>query len=260
MFKEYNEFEKILQESLNKTKDLSLYEKYEYMLKTNKISISSIQRIFNYSYPRAKHIIEELIDCEAIEKIEEKYIFKSAEKYLNYAFNKTQNYIDNKGNQLLKAWCDLWDQQFNLLNKYSTKEFNIKNFTDIVKNTYQYFKQLNDNNSLPMCSKDNISFHSCLRIISIINQYSRNKIVILDYDFDDFEDLNSNHQAKQLLTIKASQLIAEALSFAISLIPKQKLNNIIGIIYNGTTTNYNIESENIEEIIKIVFENPYSEH
>jgi len=83
MLKEQNEMKKELEK-------LSNYEKFEYMLKKNRISISFVQRVFNYSYPKAVKIIDQLIECKAIEKQENGYIFLSQNKFLEFARNNSK--------------------------------------------------------------------------------------------------------------------------------------------------------------------------
>jgi len=165
--------------------------------------------------------------------------------------------IDSWGNWIFQEWLKLHKVKWGLLNKNSQETFNLDNFNSLLKSTYKYFQQLNNIVSLPMYSKDKISYHSCMRVVDVMHYYSNNKICDIDVDYNDYDDL-VNYPFEQLqVTIKATQLITESLTFAISLIPSYKLTETIGVIYNGTTTDYNIEKNNIHDIIKLVAEFPF---
>ena len=252
------ELEKFLEASNNEIKNLSPYEKFEYMLKNDKISISAIQRIFNYSYPKAGKIISDLIDCKAIEQQGNKYVVLSTTKYYDYVSNYTNEskQINYNGDVLSQQWLD-----FSIYKKVSTpSEFDLEKFKNLVKETCSYFQQLNILKNIAIASKEDISFHSCMRIITNMNFYASNKKITADCEYNDYNDLENYPTAKLQIIIKSTQLIAESLVFAISLIPKKQLSNIIPVIYNGETIDYDIQKENIEDIIKAICDFPYCEN
>jgi len=159
-----------------------------------------------------------------------------------------QNYIDKQGERIFDEWLDLY---------MFIEDVNVDEFTKIVDKTYQYFKQLNTIDNLPMQSDSSISFYSCLRIINLINGFGEYNAVKIDYDYDDYEDLCNYPNSKLQVELKAMKLIAWALSFAISLIPKQKLDSVIGVIYNGESIGYDIGKRDIEAVVKAVANYPY---
>ena len=164
--------------------------------------------------------------------------------------------IDAKGRAILERWIG-WDAyKYILLNESPKREFDSDDFTALIKETYEYFLQLNNLESLPMYSEDSISCHSCLRIINMMHEYSRCKIVVGVCDYESYEEMKKYPKVKLKISLKASQVLADGLAFAVSLIPKEKLTDKIGVIYNGDTIDYNVRKCDMEEIIKAVCEYP----
>lgn len=163
------------------------------------------------------------------------------------------NYI--YGKELIEDWLEFSRNKDTLF----LFDHDLGKFKKLVKNTCLYFQQLNTMDKIDMQNGD-IDFHTCLRIISMLNYYSSNKEITANCDYDDYSDLENHPESKLQITIKATQLIAEAIIFAVSLIPKTPLKNTLGVIYNGFTTYYNLDTENIEEIIRVVADNPYSKY
>lgn len=161
---------------------------------------------------------------------------------------------------IVLSWCNLYETKFKLLSGGNTEGFCLEKFKVLVKETYKYVQQLNNKKVLPMYSTNDISFYSCMRIVDMLYQYSSNKVFNAEDYCDFYEDLDNYSLLKMQITIKATQLIAESLAFAISLVPKEKLNGVIGVIYNSQTIDYDIEKGNVEDIIKAVFEFPDSEN
>jgi len=151
--------------------------------------------------------------------------------------------LDPKGEKLLQCW----------LNFSCCSEVDVTNFKKLIKHTMAYFSKLNNNENVALSSGDEISFHSCMRIVSVINEYSKNKAITAD------EDLRSNLELTKQITLKATKLVAESLVFALSLVPKFPLGNSFGVIYNGETINYDVMSGNMEDITIAVGKNPYSD-
>ena len=162
---------------------------------------------------------------------------------------------DISGKDLIADWLEFSRNKGTLF----LYDYDLSKFKKLVKDTCLYFQQLNNLDSINMSNGD-INFHTCLRIISVLNYYSSNKSVSADCDYDNYEDLKNHPQAKLQIAVKATQLIAEAIIFAVSQIPNTRLSNTLGVIYNGFTTYYDIETENIEDIIRAVADNPYSNY
>lgn len=252
-----NELEEILKQANEKMEDLNMFEKYEYMFKNNHISVSSVQRLFGYSYPKALNIIKDLIYCGAIAKMGNKYIVVSSDKFLDFARSQIRNEkvlnkkVSNNGEKLISLWNNLFLCKF-------LKRIDTDNFTKLIEETHSYFKKLNNISSLLMNDKEKISFSVCLKIIVNMYNYSNNQKFDADVDYNE-ENLDNYPEAKQQLAVKATQLLTESLIRELSCLPIKPLDNIIGVIYNGGTFDYNVEKKNIEELIKFVAANPYSE-
>lgn len=169
-------------------------------------------------------------------------------------------YVDPSGEKLFEAWIEMDAFKYILLQEDNQQVFNCNEFVSLLKTTVEYFQQLNTSNSLPLYSQDSISFSSCLRIIDIMYQYACNKVFVSDCDYEDFEDLDNYPLAKLQISLKTSQLIAQSLCFAVSIIPKEKLGSVFGVIYNSKTIDYNAERGNLEDIMKEVCECPHSEY
>ena len=164
--------------------------------------------------------------------------------------------IDAKGQAILERWIG-WDAyKYILLNESPKREFDSDDFTALIKETYEYFLQLNSLKNLPMYSEDSISCHSCLRIINMMHEYSRCKIVVSACEYDDYDDMQKHPKIKLKISLLASQVLTDGLAFAVSLIPKEKLTDKIGVIYNGETIDYSVRSCYMEKIVREVCDNP----
>ena len=171
-------------------------------------------------------------------------------------YGNQREFIDAKSEALLERWIG-WDAyKYILLNESPKREFDSEDFTALIKEPYEYFLQLNNLKSLPMYSQDSISCHSCLRIINMMHEYSRCKIVVGACDYETYEEMKKYPKVKLKISLKASQVLTDGLAFAVSLIPKEKLTEKIGVIYGGNTIDYNVRKCDMEGIIKEVSENP----
>ena len=182
---------------------------------------------------------------------------------LNINNNQKQNnnqakYIEPRSEELVERWIELDAYKYILLQDGSKQDFAREEFITVLKLTWDYFQQLNTISSLPLCSEDSISFSSCLRVMDIMYQYASDKVFVSDCEYNNYEDLDNFHLAKLQISLKASQLITQSLCFAVSLIPKEKLSNEIGVVYNGTTIEYSFQLCNIEDIMKEVCCYPHS--
>ena len=196
----FNDLEKAFEEERNKTKDMSEYEKFEYLLKNNRISASSIQRVFSYSYPKAQGIIEELIECGVIKKHQSSYVVVSEPRFYAYISAKTSDKpIDCMGEIIRQEWIS-FETECKRIAVFT--EGQLDEFKQLVKETWLYFKQLNSRKNMPLGSRDGISYYSCMSIINQLYFYSANKIDITDCDYEDYDDLCNYHKATLEITIK----------------------------------------------------------
>ncbi len=170
---------------------------------------------------------------------------------------KQSQFFDAVGARLFERWIEFDAYKYVLLQDDNVQTFPLEDFKMLIKSTLEYFQELNSLKSLSMCSNNSISFSSCLRIMDIMNLYSANKVAITG-EYDCYDNLDNYPLAKLQITLKASQLLAESLVFAVTLIPKEKLGDVVGVIYNGITIDYLVGVGNIDDIIKEVCVCPYS--
>lgn len=169
-------------------------------------------------------------------------------------------FTDAIGEKIFEMWVEFDAFKYILLQEDNRQVFDCNEFVSLLKITNKYFQQLNTINSLPLYSQDRISFSSCLCIIDIMYQYACNKVNVSDCDYESFEDLENYPLVKLQISLKSSQLLAQSLCFAVSIIPKEKLGSVFGVIYNGKTIDYDVEKGNVADIMKEVCEFPYSEY
>ena len=115
-------------------------------IKNNQISISSIQRLFNYSYPKAEKVINGLINCKAIEKQENSYRVLSMPRYYDFvSVYVSDKAVDYNGDTIMQVWINF---AFGYKKETDLNQFPLDRFKQLVKDTCLYFQQLNTINKL----------------------------------------------------------------------------------------------------------------
>ena len=77
---------------------------------------------------------------------------------------------DISGKDLIADWLEFSRNKGTLF----LYDYDLSKFKKLVKDTCLYFQQLNNIDSINMSNGD-INFHTCLRIISMLNYYSENQ-------------------------------------------------------------------------------------
>lgn len=82
-------------------------EKFNSLVNLDNFGIATLQRLFKWSYPKAKSIIEELIKYGGVEKVESGYKVISAEKFKKlglqiFLYSKYENLSKSLSNMILE--------------------------------------------------------------------------------------------------------------------------------------------------------------